>query len=148
MRNAVAHAGKTLRRIVAARIGAASAQEDAATAQAQRRTLADRLRPRAPKLATMLDEAEGDVLACMDFPCEHRAKRHSTSPIERRKGEIKRRTDVLGIFPTEAAISRLTGAILPEQSDGWAIQRARDMTLETIGAVSDMTPVSLPAVAA
>lgn len=78
----------------------------------------------------------------------HRAKIHSTNPIERLNGEIKRRTDVVGIFPNEGAITRLIGAILLEQSDEWATQRARYMTLETIGSVSDNPTVSLPAVAA
>ena len=94
-----------------------------------------------------MDTAEHDVLAYMDFPREHRAKIHSTNPIERLNGEIKRRTDVVGIFPNEAAITRLIGAILLEQSDEWATQRARYMTLETIGSVSDTPTVSLPAVA-
>jgi transposase-like protein len=70
-----------------------------------------------------------------------------TNPIERLNGEIKRRTDVVGIFPNEGAITRLIGAILLEQSDEWATQRARYMTLETIGSVSDNPSVSLPAVA-
>ncbi|MBL6082871.1 transposase, partial [Belnapia sp. T18] len=62
-------------------------------------------------------------------------------------GEIKRRTDVVGIFPNDAAAVRLVGAILLEQSDEWATQRARYMILETIGAISDTAPVSLPALA-
>jgi transposase-like protein len=109
--------------------------------------VADQLRPKVPKLAELMDAAEHDVLAYMDFPREHRAKIHSTNPIERLNGEIKRRTDVVGIFPNEAAITRLIGAILLEQSDEWATQRARYMTLETIGSVSDNPTVSLPAVA-
>jgi putative transposase len=148
MRNAVAHAGKTQRRIVAAWIGTAYAQEDAAAAHAQWRTVADQLRPKVPKLAALMDEAEDDVLAYMHFPAAHRTKLHSTNPIERLNGEIKRRTDVVGIFPNEAVVVRLVGAILLEQSDEWATQRARYMTLETIGAVSDTATVSLPAVAA
>lgn len=95
-----------------------------------------------------MDTAEHDVLAYMDFPREHRAKIHSTNPIERLNGEIKRRTDVVGIFPNEGAITRLIGAILLEQSDEWATQRARYMTLETISSISDNPAVSLPAVAA
>jgi len=147
MRNAIAHAGKTQRRIVSAWIGTAFAQDDAAAAHAQWRTVADQLRPKVPRLATLMDAAERDVLAYMDFPREHRAKIHSTNPIERLNGEIKRRTDVVGIFPNADAVIRLVGAILLEQSDEWATQRARYMTLETIGAISDITTVSLPAMA-
>jgi len=147
MRNATAHAGKTQRRIVSAWIGTAFAEADAPAAHAQWRTVADQLRPRVPKLAALMDATEHDVLAYLDFPREHRAKLHSTNPIERLNGEIKRRTDVVGIFPNEAAITRLVGAILLEQSDEWATQRARYMTLETISALSDTMPVSVPLVA-
>jgi putative transposase len=147
MRNATAHAGKTQRRLVSAWIGTAFAEADAPAAHAQWRRVADQLRPKVPKLAELMDAAEHDVLAYMDFPREHRAKIHSTNPIERLNGEIKRRTDVVGIFPNERAITRLIGAILLEQSDEWATQRARYMTLETIGTVSDNPTVSLPAVA-
>ena len=84
-----------------------------------------------------MDEAEPDVLAYMSFPAAHRTKLHSTNPIERLNGEIKRRTEVVGIFPNEAAIVRLVGAILLEQNDEWAVQRARYMTLETIAPLSD-----------
>ena len=83
----------------------------------------------------------------MTFPAQHRAKLHSTNPIERLNGEIKRRTDVVGIFPNEDAIVRLVGAILLEQNDEWAVQRARYMTLETIAPLSDDPAVSLPAIA-
>ncbi|MCB4823612.1 IS256 family transposase [Roseicella aerolata] len=147
MRTATAHAGKTQRRIVSAWIGTAYAQEDAAAAHAQWRTVADQLRPKVPKLAALMDVAEEDVLAYMHFPAAHRAKLHSTNPIERLNGEIKRRTDVVGIFPNEAAAARLIGAILLEQSDEWATQRARYITLETISTISDTAPVSLPALA-
>jgi putative transposase len=148
MRTAAAHAGKSQRRLVSAWIGTAFAEADAPAAHAQWRRVADQLRPKVPKLAELMDAAEEDVLAYMDFPREHRAKIHSTNPIERLNGEIKRRTDVVGIFPNEAAAIRLIGAILLEQSDEWATQRARYMTLETISAVSDTPAVSLPAVAA
>ncbi len=108
-RNALAHAGKAQRRIVSAWIGTAYAQEDAAAAHAQWRTVADQLRPKVPKLATLMDSAEEDVLAYMTSRA-HRTKLHSTNPIERLNGEIKRRTDVVGIFPNEAAVVRLVGA--------------------------------------
>ena len=84
----------------------------------------------------------------MAFPAAHRAKLHSVNPLERLNGEIKRRTDVVGIFPNEAAITRLIGAILLEQSDEWAVQRARYMTLEAMGVLSESAAVSLPTLAA
>ena len=148
MRNVLSHAGKQGRRVVSAFIGTAFAQNDPETARRQWRAVADQLRPKVPKLAAMMDEAEADVLAYMNFPAPHRPKLHSTNPIERLNGEIKRRTDVVGIFPNEDAIIRLVGAILLEQNDEWAVQRARYMSLETIAPVSDDPIVSLPAVAA
>jgi len=148
MRNALAYAGKTQRRIVSAWVGTAFAQDDAAAARKQWRDVADQARPKVPKLASLMDEAEADVLAYMNFPAQHRAKIHSTNPIERLNGEIKRRSDVVGIFPNEAAVSRLIGAILLEQNDEWAVQRARYMTLETIAPLSDDVAVSLPSLAA
>jgi len=148
LRNALAHAGKSGRRVVSAFIATAFAQDDAAAASAQWRKVADQLRPKLPKLAALMDEAEPDVLAYMTFPAAHRTKLHSTNPIERLNGEIKRRTEVVGIFPNEAAIVRLVGAILLEQNDEWAVQRARYMTLETIAPLRDDPIVGLPAVAA
>lgn len=146
MRNALAHAGKSGRRVVSAFIGTAFAQDTPEAASQQWRSVADQMRPKLPKLATLMDDAEPDVLAYMTFPKEHRAKLHSTNPIERLNGEIKRRTEVVGIFPNEAAITRLIGAILMEQSDEWAVQRGRYMSLETMAPVSDNPIVMLSAV--
>jgi len=147
MRNAMAYAGKTQRRIVAAWIGTAFAQDDAGAARKQWRQVADQARPRVSKLAALMDEAETDVLAYMGFPAQHRAKIHSTNPLERLNSEIKRRSEVVGIFPNEDAVIRLIGALLLEQNDEWAVQRARYMTLETIAPLSDDPLVSLPAMA-
>ena len=94
-----------------------------------------------------MDEAEADVLAFMSFPKDHRPKIHRTNPLERLNGEIKRRTDVVGIFPNEDPITRLVGAILLEQNDEWAVQRARYMTLETMAPLSEDPIFELPAVA-
>ena len=148
MRNALAYAGKSQRRIVSARVGTAFAQDDAAAARKQWREVADQARPRMPKLAKLMDDAEADVLAYMGFPAQHRVKLHSTNPLERLNGEIKRRSDVVGIFPNEAAVTRLIGALLLEQNDEWAVQRARYMSLETIAPLSDAAAVSLPTLAA
>jgi len=148
MRNVLAHAGKQGRRVVSAFIGTAFAQNDADAARTQWRQVADQLRSRVPKLAAMMDDAEADVLAYMSFPAAHRPKLHSTNPIERLNGEIKRRTEVVGIFPNEEAIVRLVGAILLEQNDEWAVQRARYMTLETIAPMRDDFTLMLPAAAA
>jgi putative transposase len=148
MRNVVAHAGRQGRRVVSAFIGTAFVQDDAAAASAQWRQVADQLRSKVPKLAALMDEAEADVLAFMTFPKDHRPKIHSLNPLERLNGEIKRRTDVVGIFPNEDAITRLVGALLLEQNDEWAVQRGRYMSLETIAPLSDDPIVKLPAVAA
>jgi transposase-like protein len=146
MRNVLAHAGRSHRRLVSAWIATAFAETDAEAARKQWRTVADQIRPRVPKLAALMDAAEADVLACMTFPKEHRAKIHSTNPLERLNKEIKRRTDVVGIFPNETAVTRLIGAILLEQNDEWAVQR-RYLTLETLAPISDAAAISLPAVA-
>ena len=148
MRNALAHAGKTQRRIVSAWIGTAFAQDDAEAARKQWRQVADQARPRISKLAALMDHAEADVLADMGFPAQHRTKLHSTNPLERLNGEIKRRSEVVGIFPNEAAVTRLVGALLLEQNDEWAVQRARYMTLETIAPLGHDLSVSLPLIAA
>jgi len=84
------------------------------------RAVADRLRERFPKLGALMDEAEDDVLAHPAFPKEHWSRLHSTNPFERLNGEIRRRTDVVAIFPSEAAIVRLVGALLLEQNDEWS----------------------------
>jgi putative transposase len=148
MRNALAHAGKSGRRVVSAFIATAFAQDDADAAKGQWRQVADQLKPKLPKLAALMYEAEADVLAYMTFPREHRAKLHSTNPLERVNGEIKRRTEVIGIFPNEDAIIRLVGAILLETNDEWAVQRSRYMSLETIAPLSDDGIVALPAIPA
>lgn len=147
-RNALAHAGRSGRRVVSAFIATAFAQETAGAAKTQWRKVADQLRPTVPKLAKLMDTAEEDVLAYMSFPSQHRTKLHSTNPLERLNGEIKRRTDVVGIFPNEDAITRLVGTILLEQSDEWAVQRARYMTLESVAQLSDDPLVTLPPMAA
>ena len=117
----------------------------AEAAIAQWRVVADQLRSKFPKLAALMDDSESDVLAFMGFPKAHRAQIHSTNPLERLNAEIKRRTDVVGIFPNESAITRLVGALLLEQNDEWQLQR-RYMQLEGLQSLSDNQPARLSAV--
>jgi putative transposase len=145
IRNALAHAGKGQRQMVLALINTVFAQESHAAASAQWRAVSGQLREKFPKLATLMDKAEGEVLTFMSFPKAHRLQIHSTNPLERLNAEVKRRTDVVGIFPNEAAIIRLVGALLLEQNDEWQLQR-RYMQLEGLQALSDNQPVRLSAV--
>jgi len=144
LRNALAYANKGQRQMVFALINTIFAQETAETAHTQWRIVTDQLRPKFPKLAAMMDEAEHEVLTFMDFPKEHRVKIHSTNVLERLNGEIKRRADVVGIFPNEASIRRLVGALLMEQNDEYAIQK-RYMSLESLATMSENPPIRLPA---
>ena len=146
MRNALAHVAAPQRAMVAAAIRTAFAQETATAAHRQWRQVADSLRERFPKLAVLMDEAEHDVLAYMAYHPDHWTKISSTNPLERLNGEFKRRTEVVVIFPNEAAIVRLGGAILLEQNDEWAASR-RYMSLETMSPMGHPAAVSLPAVA-
>jgi len=119
MRNAQAHVSKGLHSVVAAAIRQAFDLPDCKHAGETWQRVADPLRPRWPKLADLMDASEHDVLAYMAFPRQHRIKLHSTNPIERLNTEVKRRADVVGIFPNEASIMRLIGAALFEQNDEW-----------------------------
>ena len=117
-------------------------QPDQATARTLWRQVADQLRPKYPRAASLLDEAEDDVLAFMGFPAAHRVKIHSTNPLERLNKEVKRRANVVGIFPNEDSIMRLVGAILMEQQDDW-IQAKRYLTLGTLAEVVPLSGLEL-----
>jgi len=145
MRNALAHVPKGQRQMVAALIRTVFAQESAADARGQWRAVADQLRERFPKIGVLMDNSEPDVLAHLSFPKAHRLQIHSTNPLERLNAEIKRRTDVVGIFPNEAAIVRLVGALLLEQNDEWQLQR-RYLQLEGLQALGNNQPARLSAV--
>lgn len=109
--------------------------------------LIEAFQPRHAKLAELMLCAEDDVLAYKTFPQAHWRQIHSTNPLERLNKEIKHRTNVVGIFPNEAAIRRLVGALMLEQNDEWAVTR-RYMTLETVAAICDdsiMDPAKIAA---
>ena len=147
MRNVMATVTAKQRGMLAAAIRTPFLQETEKEAHAEWRTVADRLRERFPRAAAMMDEAEHDVLAYMSFPKSHWPQIRSTNPIERVNLEIKRRTNVVQIFPNEAAIIRLVGALLLEQNDEWAVSR-RYMSLETlarVGHTADVRPTAIPA---
>lgn len=136
MRNALAHVSKGQHSVVAAGIRQVFLQEDHQAATQAWRHVADQLRVRWPKLGHCMDEAEHDVLAFMTFPQQHRVKLHSTNPLERLNKEVKRRADVVGIFPNEDSINRLIGAVLLEQNDEWQLQH-RYMQIE---GMAELTP--------
>ena len=132
---------------VAAMLTTIFAQESKAEAVAQWDVVADALREKQPKLSALMDSSREDVLAYMDFPREHWPQVASTNPLERVNKEIKRRSDVVGIFPNDEAIIRLVGALMLETNDEWAVAR-RYMGLESLARITDTPNHRLPAVAA
>ncbi len=146
MRNALAAVGKKDKAIVTAALRTAFEQDTLNAAKAQWAKLIDVFRPRHPKLADLMARAEDDVLAYKTFPQSHWRQIHSTNPLERLNKEIKRRTNVVGIFPNEAAITRLVGALMLEQNDEWAVTR-RYMTLETVAMVCEDAPLDAAQIA-
>ena len=142
MRNALSYVPKGQQSMVSAALRQAFIQPDRPTASQTLRHVSDQLRAKWPKLAAFIDDSEVDVLAHMDFPTQHRGKIHSTNPLERLNKEVKRRADVVGIFPNESAIIRLIGAVLLEANDEWQLQH-RYMQTE---AMAELTPPLLDAV--
>ena len=144
MRNLLAYAPKGQHSMIAAAVRTVFTQPDRAAASQAWRHVADQLRQRFPKLAAVLDEAEHEVLAFMDFPRAHWPKIYSTNPLERLNKEVKRRANVVGIFPNDPSIRRLIGAILLEQNDEWQLQH-RYLTLETMAGVAALDDSASPA---
>ena len=147
LRSALPHVPPKQRPAAVAMLKTIFAQDTAEAAHAQWRQVADALRERFPKLAELMDGARDDVLAYMTFPREHWPQIASTNPLERLNGEIKRRADVVGIFPNDRSVIRLVGALMLEQSDEWAVTR-RYMSLESLCTLSDDPVLRLSAVAA
>jgi transposase-like protein len=122
MRNLLATVPKAHQAMVGTLVRQVFVQPDAGSAQAAWRRVADELRNRFPKAAALMDQAEAEVLAHLHFPPAHRVKLHSTNTLERLNKEVKRRANVVGIFPNEASIRRLIGAVLMEQKEEWQLQ--------------------------
>lgn len=150
MRAVLVRVPKAQHGLVAAAVRQGFTQTDPAAAHALWRQVADQLRGRCPRVAALLDEAEDDVLAYFAFPEDHRVKLHSTNGLERLNKEVKRRANVVGIFPNEASIRRLIGAILAEQNDEWLLQ-TRYLTLaswsDPDSPLTEPAPPALPAAA-
>jgi putative transposase len=147
LRNALAHVTPKQRPAVVALLRTIFAQDTAEAAHAQWKQVANTLRERFSRLAELMDGSPDDVLAYMAFPREHWPQIASTNPLERLNGEIKRRSDVVGIFPNEPAVIRLVGALMLEHNDEWAVSR-RYMSLESLATLSDDPVLRLSAVAA
>jgi transposase-like protein len=142
MRNLLATVPQGAREPIAAIVRTIFAQPDHATALAQLRKVADGLRPRFPATAALLEDAAEDVLAYRHLPAAHQRQLHSTNPLERLNKEIKRRSNVVGIFPNARAVIRLVGAILLEQDDEWAVADRRYFSAES------MKQLAMPSLAA
>jgi transposase-like protein len=122
MRNLLATVPKAHQAMVGTLVRQVFVQPDSRNAQKAWRRVADELRGRFPKAAALMDQAETDVLAYLHFPAAHRTKIHSTNTLERLNKEVKRRANVVGIFPNQASIRRLIGAVLMEQNEEWQLQ--------------------------
>jgi putative transposase len=146
LRNALALVPKAAQPLVAATMRTVFAQPTAETARAQWRQVADSFRERFPRLAALLDEAETDVLAYLAFPSAQWRQIWSTNPLERLNKELKRRTNVVGIFPNASAVIRLVGAVLAEQHDEWQVGR-RYFSAESMALLrqEDAPPLALAA---
>jgi transposase-like protein len=142
MRAALARVPKGAQQMVAATIRTVFVQPDPAAAREQWRRVADSFRARFGRLAALLDEVEADVLAYLPFPQDHWRQVWSNNPLERLNREIKRRTDVVGIFPNDPAVTRLVGAILAEQHEEWQIAR-RYFSAESLAKLTGPVPDAL-----
>ncbi len=132
MRNLLTRVPKSAQSFVATMVRTIFAQPDSATVHEQHRRIVDQLATRFPEAAALLEEAAPDLLAFTAFPKEHWRQLWSNNSLERLNKEIRRRTDVVGIFPDRAAIVRLVGALLAEQNDEWAVASRRYMSVESI----------------
>jgi transposase-like protein len=123
LRDMLGHVARAQQPLVSGAIRGIFTAGSATEARERLGQVADQLRQHAPKVARRLEDAEADLLAFYGFPAEHWSKLRSTNPLERVNREIGRRTDVVGIFPNDAALLRLAGMLLLEQNDEWLVGR-------------------------
>jgi putative transposase len=146
MRNLLSAATHRHRQMIAALIRTVFAQPDADTARTQLRAVVDQLRPYAPAVAERLEAMEDDVLAYTAFPVAHWSKIWSNNPIERLNRELKRRTDVVGIFPDKNSVIRLVGALLVEINDEMISAERRYIAAASVADLTDNAgEIALPA---
>jgi putative transposase len=143
MRNLLTRVPKSAQSFVATMVRTIFAQPDAKTVHEQHARIVAGLEERFPDAAELLDEAAADLLAFTSFPKEHWRQIWSNNPLERLNKEIRRRTDVVGIFPDRPSVIRLVGAVLAEQNDEWAVAR-RYMSAESIAKALTDPPVDEP----
>ena len=134
VRDMLAHCRRDQRGLVSAALREVFNAEDQAQARDRLGHVLERLEPVAPKVCRLLEEAEEDLIAFYQLPCEHWTKLRSTNPLERVNKEIGRRSDVVGIFPNDASVIRLAGALLSEQNDEWLVQR-RYLSIESMALI-------------
>lgn len=146
MRNVLSQVPKKCQGMVSSIIRTIFAQNDQESAREQLRHVVDELRGRFPKAMEILEAAEEDILAYMAFPREHWIQIHSTNPLERLNREIRRRTDVVCIFPNRDAVIRLVGTMLMEQNDEWQVGR-RYFSLESMEKLTQANGFSLAPIA-
>ena len=139
MRNLLARVPKGHAEMVAATVRTIFAQPDPGSTRDQLRLVADMLRERHPAVSDLLLEAEADVTAYAGFPYQHWNKIWSTNPLERLMREIKRRADVVGIFPDDNFILRLVGAVLTEQHDEWQVGGRRYLSEESMALINTIS---------
>lgn len=132
MRNVLSRVPKASAEMVAAAVRTIFAQPDAAHVRSQLGEVVHMLEDRFPDIAAMLSDATEDLLAFTGFPQAHWRKIWSTNPLERVNGEIKRRTNVVGIFPNDASVARLVTAVVLETHDEWAVAERRYLSEESM----------------